>query len=68
MAVNFECLGLETLLFVPRMGSVVMEDLSLDHRHPNPSLCNANMYCTVQCSYQVWNLNPSRYLNPCPAM
>ena len=30
--------------------------------YPSPSLCNVNIFCTVQCSHWVWNLNPSPYL------
>ena len=51
----------------PKMGTVVTGDLSPD-MDLNPSLCDVNMFCLVQCSHQVWNLNMSRYLNPCPTM
>ena len=37
-------------------------------RDPSPSLCNANMSCTVQCTHQVWNPDPSLYPNPSPTM
>ena len=31
-------------------------------------LCNVNMFCIVQCSYQVWNCSPSPYPSPSPSM
>ena len=36
----------------------------MGRKDPRPSLCNVNMFCTVQCSHRVWNQNSS----PCPAM
>ena len=32
------------------------------------SLCNVNMFCMVQCSYQVWNPNASPYPYLSPAL
>ena len=36
------------------------------NRDRNPSLCNVNMFCIVQCSHQVWNLSPSPCQYPSP--
>ena len=40
----------------------------LGSRDLSPSLCNVNVFCIVQCSYRVWNPNPSLYPSPSPAM
>ena len=37
-------------------------------RDQSLSLCNVNMFCTMQCSQWVWNVNLSLYPSPSPAI
>ena len=48
-----------------KMGTVV-----IGNQCPNRDLipCNVNIFCTVQCYLQVFNLDPIRYLSRCPTM
>ena len=39
-----------------KTGTLTIRDLD---QNLSPSLCNENMFCIVQCSHCVWNLNSS---------
>ena len=51
-----------------RYGLGFMSYKEIGSRDQSPSLCNVNMFCTVQCSHLDWNQNLSLYRNPSPSM
>ena len=42
-----------------RLGLRFLSCTEIGSRDSSSSLCNVNTFCIVQCSHQVWNLDPS---------
>ena len=59
---SFWNLYLLWLIYIARDGLRFGFLSEIGRRDPSPSLCNANMFCIVQCSLRVSNPSP----NPSP--
>ena len=52
---------------IPKIGTVAIGRCESRYGSKSETV-QVNMFCIVQCSHRVWNLNSNYYRNPYPAM